>query len=104
MKRMYTINNARVCVCVLFTERKRMKEKEIQVLKKERHCFYFFPTSGPGPKVPQKTPHPDAPPVSFGQPQPTDLQNNKFTHSTRDKPANQRELRIISLKLYLPGG
>ena len=90
-----------VCVCVLFTERKRMKEKEIQVLKEERHCLGFFSTSGPGPKVPQKTPCPDAPPVSFGPPQPTDLQNNKFTHSTMDRPANQRELRVISL--YLPG-
>ena len=79
-----------LCVCVLFTERKRMKE--IQVLEEERHClgfFFSFPTSGPGPKVPQKTPCPDAPPVSFGPPhtvhshlqnnksQPTDLQNNK---------------------------
>ena len=84
-----------VCVCVVY-RRKRMKEKEIQVLKEERHCSGFSFS-----KVPQKTPCPDAPPVSFGPPQPTGLQNSKFTQSPMDRPANQQELRVISL--YLPG-
>ena len=41
--------------------------------------FFFFFFFGPGPKVPRRTPRPDAPPVSFGPPQPTNLRNNKFT-------------------------
>ena len=85
-----------VCVCVLFTERKRMKEKEIQVLKEERHCLGFFSHKRPWTQgSPEDTPpRPDAPPVSFGPPQPTDLQNNKLTNSTMDRPANQRELMV----------
>ena len=41
--------------------------------------FFFFFFFGPAPKVPRRTPRPDAPPVSFGPPQPTNLRNNKFT-------------------------
>ena len=51
---------------------------------------FFFPlpsTSGPGPKVPRRTPCPDAPPVSFGPPQPTNLRNNKFTHKHSGQPS-----------------
>ena len=99
-----------VCVCVCVVHRKKEDERERDsssqggkaLLRFFFFFFFFYPTSGPGPKVPQKTPCPDAPPVSFGPPQPTDLQNNKFTHSTMDRPANKRELRVISL--YLPGG
>ena len=36
-----------------------------------------------GPKVSRRTPCPDAPPVSFGPPQPTNLRNNTFTHKTQ---------------------
>ena len=90
-----------VCVCVLFTERKRMKENEIQVLKEERHCLgFFFPQAALDPRFPSRQPaktHPRA--VSFEIRTTT---ANKFTHSTMDKPANQRELRVVSL--YLPEG
>ena len=88
-----------VCVCVVY-KRKTMKEKEIQVLKKERHCL-GFPTSGPGLKVPQKT-HPWPSELRTTTANRQELQSNKFTHSTVDRPANQQKLRIISL--YLPGG
>ena len=106
----WNVGLVRVCVrvCVLFkckikctTERKRIKEKKIQIMKEESQCLSFFPIGGPGPKVSQNTPCPDTPPVIFGPPQLTDLQNNIFTHSTVEKPANPRRLR--HRPLYLPG-
>ena len=81
-----------MCVCVCVVHRKKEDERERDSNSqggKTLLRFFFLPTSGPGPKVPQKTRCPDAPPVSFVPPQPTDLQNDKFTHSTMDRPANQ---------------
>ena len=78
-----------------------MKAKEIQVFKEERHCLRFLSHKRPGT--------PGSPEGTLPRHTPSELRTttanrftNKFTHSTMDRPANQLELRVLSL--YLPGG
>ena len=96
---------ARVCVfCLRKIDRKRMTEKRclfVSVVHRKKEDererdstsqggktllrFGFFPQAALDPRFPRRHPaqmHPQT--VSFGPPQPTDLQNNKFTHSTMD--------------------
>ena len=93
-----------VCVCVclsVFVYRKKEDERERDSSSQGGKTLLRF-LFGLDPRFPRRHPAQTHPPVSFGPPQLTDLQNNKFTHSTMDRQENQREFKVISL--YLPGG
>ena len=88
-----------VCVCVVYRKKEDERERDSSSQGGKTLLRFFSPQAALDSRFPRRHPAQTHPPVSFGPPQPTDLQNNKFTHSTMDKPVNQRELRVISLNL-----